>query len=276
QGVPMTMRRITIAALAGLAGVVAGCAASSNTALRMSLSAIHTTTTTTATTTTTTTTPSCADPTASLRPHGGVPTPFQLPAASFVATIRRRGHLIAGVDQNTLLLAYANPLKGQQLEGFEIDLLHQLSMALFGRPDRIAFRALTTDERTTAVQNGSVDIVVDAFTINCERIKKVDFSSVYLQAQQRVLVPSSSKARSMNDLDGKRVCATLGSSSLSTVQLYYPKVIAVGVPQRTDCLVALQRGEVDAITSDDVILDGYHAQDPYTKVIGPPIEPEPY
>ena len=47
---------------------------------------------------------------------------------------RRRGRLIAGVDQNTLLLGYANPLHRQRIEGFEIDLLHELSRALFGSP----------------------------------------------------------------------------------------------------------------------------------------------
>ena len=115
-----------------------------------------------------------------------------------MAAIRRRGRLRAGVDQNTLLLGYANPLHGQRIEGFEIDLLHELSRALFGRPDRIEFHALTTAERLSAVQNGTVDIVADAVTINCYRATQVDFSSVYLSAGQRVLVPADSPARSLD------------------------------------------------------------------------------
>jgi polar amino acid transport system substrate-binding protein len=192
-----------------------------------------------------------------------------------VQAIRRRGHLIAGVDQNTLLLGYANPLHGQHIEGFEIDLLHELSRALFGKPDRIEFRALTTDQRISAAKDGSVDIVADAVTINCYRATQVDFSSVYLLAGQRVLVPSSSPARSLKDLGGKRVCATKTSTSITALE-QYPRVIPYPVAQRTDCLVALQRGEADAITSDDAILRGFQAQDPYTKLIGPTIEPEPY
>ena len=92
---------------------------------------------------------------------------------------------------------------------------------------------------------------------------------------QRVLVPSTSNARSLKDLRGKRVCATEGSTSIAALSKY-PGVIPHPVTQRTDCLVALQRGEADAITSDDAILLGFQAQDPYTKLIGPPIEPEPY
>jgi polar amino acid transport system substrate-binding protein len=192
-----------------------------------------------------------------------------------VEAIRRRGRLIAGVDQNTLLLGYANPLHGQRIEGFEIDLLHELSRALFGRPDQIEFRALTTAERISAAKAGSVDIVADAFTITCYRASKVEFSTVYLSAGQRVLVPADSPARSLKDLSGKRVCSTKGSTSIARLGTY-PGVIPHPVAQRTDCLVALQRGEADAITSDDAILLGFQAQDPYTKLIGPAIEPEPY
>jgi polar amino acid transport system substrate-binding protein len=44
----------------------------------------------------------------------------------------------------------------------------------------------------------------------------------------------------------------------------------------TDCLVALQEGTVDAISTDDTILYGLAAQDPYTNVIGPQFSHEPY
>lgn len=210
---------------------------------------------------------SCAHKTWSLRPTAR-------PGPS-VEAIRQRGHLIAGVDQNTLLLGYANPLHLERIEGFEIDLLREISRALFGRPDRIDFHALTTAQRRSAVQDGTVDIVADAYTITCFRKTQVDFSSVYLEAGQRVLVPSDSTARSGADLRGRRVCATQTSTSIVALKRY-PGVIRHPVAQRTDCLVALQRGEVDAITSDDAILWGFQAQDPYTKLIGPVIEPEPY
>jgi polar amino acid transport system substrate-binding protein len=258
-------RRIgVLAALAALAAAFSACGSTNDDALRASLTALRTPPATSSSTPTPDV--KCARPDWSLRPRG--------PGAS-VQAIRRRGRLIAGVDQNTLLLGYANPLHGQRIEGFEIDLLHELSRALFGTPNRIEFRALTTAERLSAVKAGTVDIVADAFTINCYRATQVAFSSVYLSAGQRVLVPSDSRARSLKDLNGKRVCATKGSTTIAALEKY-PKVIPHPVAQRTDCLVALQRGEADAITSDDAILLGFQAQDPYTKLIGPAIEPEPY
>jgi polar amino acid transport system substrate-binding protein len=198
-----------------------------------------------------------------------------MPRGSFMEKIRRRGYLIAGVDQNTLLFAYFNGLHSQ-LEGFEIDVVRQVAKAIFGNPDAVHFRAITTAERIPAVEDSSVDIVADAVTITCQRRKQVDFSSVYYDAGQRVLVPVNSPVRSVGDLGGKRICATIGSTTIQKLARLTPRPKPYGVPQRTDCLVALQQGLVSAISSDDSILLGFEAQDPATKIVGPRFAKEPY
>jgi len=48
------------------------------------------------------------------------------------------------------------------------------------------------------------------------------------------------------------------------------------VPYWTDCLVLLQQGDVAAVSTDDSILAGLEAQDPFTKIIGPSLADEPY
>ena len=155
--------------------------------------------------------------------------------------------------------------------------MRRLAQAIFGNPDAVRLKAITTAERIPFVQAGRVDVVVDAVTITCARRKLVDFSTVYYDAGQKVLVPSNSPARSVADLAGKPVCATTGSTSLDTLEtLPAPRPVPYPVAQRTDCLVALQQGLVDAVTSDDSILVGFKAQDPYTKMIGPSFAPEPY
>jgi len=111
-------------------------------------------------------------------------------------------------------------------------------------------------------------------TILCSRLKNVDFSSVYFNAAQKVLVLKTSKAASLADLRGQKVCATSGSDSLARIIA----AGAIGVPVQywTDCLVLLQQGDVAAISTDDAILDGLKAQDPWTTVVGSPVSHEPY
>ncbi|MBP2336423.1 polar amino acid transport system substrate-binding protein [Saccharothrix coeruleofusca] len=218
---------------------------------------------------------SCGDPLASLRPTGQQPAPGRMPAGSTMERIQQRGKLIAGVDQNTYLMGFRNPLSGQ-LEGFDVDMVREVAAAVLGDRDAVQFKVLTSDERIPALERGEVDIVVRTMTVNCERRQRVDFSAVYYLAGQKVLVPTSSDADGIEDLGGRRVCATKGSSSLTNVAAAPSRPIAVGVPNWTDCLVMLQQGQVDAISTDDTILAGFAAQDPYTKVVGPRFTTEPY
>jgi hypothetical protein len=60
------------------------------------------------------------------------------------------------------------------------------------------------------------------------------------------------------------------------VQQITPPPIIVTVVTWADCLVALQQREVDAVTTDDSILAGLMAQDPYLHIIGPSMGQEPY
>ena len=75
---------------------------------------------------------STCDPTASsLRPSG----PPQVTPGSFMAKIRARGYLIAGVDQSTYHFGFLNPLTGQ-IEGFDIDMIRAVAKAIFGDPEQ--------------------------------------------------------------------------------------------------------------------------------------------
>ncbi len=214
------------------------------------------------------------DPTASLRPTGAP----QVTAGSFMAKIRARGYLIAGVDQNTYHFGYLNPLDGK-IEGFDIDMVHAVAAAIFGNPAKVEFKAISDAQRIPAVQSGAVDIVAHTMTINCERLQQIDFSTVYFDAGQRILVRSDSTVKSLNGLGGQKVCATTGSTSIANIRADYPGgggPALVAVPYWTDCLVLLQQGDVAAISTDDSILAGLAAQDPWTKIVGPRFSSEPY
>jgi polar amino acid transport system substrate-binding protein len=222
--------------------------------------------------------PTC-NPRASLRPPASMPQPGQMPAGSTMAAIQRRGRLIVGVDQNTYLFGYrdsANDATNGQIVGFDIDIAHAVAKALFGDPNKIQFRAITSADRIPVLQKDQADLVVDSMTINCERLQQVAFSTDYFDAGQRVLVMDTSTARSIDDLGGKKVCAASGTTSIQTIAEEKSHPIPVSVNDWTDCLVMLQQGQVDAISTDDSILAGLAAQDPNTKLIGPKFTDEPH
>ncbi len=207
------------------------------------------------------------DATASLRPStaGG-------PA---VEAIQRRGRLIVGVDQSTNLFSFRDPVSGE-LQGFIVDIAREIGRDLLGDPDKVDFRLLSEPERISAVQNQTVDILAKATTITCARAELIAFSTVYFEASQRLLVPRDSPVQAPADLADKRVCSGLDTTSLATVARVAPAAILVAVQNFDDCLVALQQGQADAVSTDDSILAGMVVQDPNLQIVGPSLEAEPY
>jgi polar amino acid transport system substrate-binding protein len=217
----------------------------------------------------------------SYAPDETLPAPRDMPAGSYMDKIQKRGRLIAGVSADTLLLGARNPISGQ-IEGFDIDLLHAVSQAIFGDPDRIELRVVTAAQRLPVLQDKSVDIVARNMTINCVRWKDIAFSGEYYRSGQKVLVRLGEKTKSggritgMQDLQGKRVCAPNGSTSMEKLRTF-KGLEAVGADAHTGCLVLFQEGRVDAITGDDTVLAGLAAQDPYAEVVqAPAFTAEPY
>jgi len=212
----------------------------------------------------------------SLRPVGAPPAPGHMPAGSTMAAIQHNGQLVVGVDQNTYKFGYRDPATGQ-IVGFDIDIARAVANAIFGnRPNNIRFVAITSAQRIPYLQQHKVDLVADTMTVNCDRLKQVAFSTIYYNAGQSVLVRKDSTATGIASLGGKKVCAAAGSTSIANIAAAPSKPTPVAVLDWTDCLVMLQQGQVDAISTDDTILRGLAAQDPDTKLVGPNFTQEPY
>jgi len=218
--------------------------------------------------------PQC-DPTASYRPMDALPAAGQMPANTTMRRIQDAGNLIAGVDQNTFLFGFRNPTTNA-LEGFDIDRVREIAEAIFGDPNRVQFQVITSKEREEALEKGRVHVVVRTYTANCERWQKVNFSSIYYTAGQRLLVERSSKVTSLEQLSGKKVCAAKGSTSIKTIDAHEANPVPVAVDNWSDCLIMLQQGQVAAVSTDDTILLGMVAQDPNVKIVGEKFTQEPY
>jgi polar amino acid transport system substrate-binding protein len=207
---------------------------------------------------------------ASLRPF-----PTRAEADAAVAYIRERGRLIVGLDIGSNLFSFRDPITGN-ITGFDVDIAGEIARDIFGSPAQVDYRILSSADRITALQNNQVDVVVKTMTITCERKKQVGFSTVYLNANQRILASRDSSITRAADLSGRRVCVVKGTTSLRRVQQISPPPIIVATVTWADCLVALQQRQVDAVSTDDAILAGLVAQDPYLHIVGPSMNQEPY
>jgi len=221
------------------------------------------------------------DPVTSYEPTESLPAPGgAMPAGSTMEKIQKRGRLIVGVSGDTLQFGARNPITGE-IEGFDIDILKEVATAIFGdaNPGRIEYRIITYAQRLPSLESGAVDLVAHTMTINCNRWLRIAFSTEYYAAGQKVLVKLGATTKSIDALAKAkaRVCVPSGSTNLEALQdTKYTGVQIVEKADITDCLVAFQQGEADAITADDTVLVGFAAQDPYAVVVGDAFTSEPY
>lgn len=208
------------------------------------------------------------DPLPSLRPDDAEP-------ADRVPRILERGRLLVGLDQGSNLFSFRDPASGQ-LTGFDVDLARQIAADIFGDPRQVEFRSLTSSNRLEALETDQVDVVIRSMSITCERRERVTFSVPYYQAYQRVLAVRGSGITEIEHLEGKRVCVAAGTTSASRLWSELDRITVLSVNTWADCLVAIQQNQVDAITTDDAILVGITAQDPYLEIVGPQLDVEPY
>ncbi|MFF2927295.1 glutamate ABC transporter substrate-binding protein [Streptomyces celluloflavus] len=193
-----------------------------------------------------------------------------------VDRIKRHGQLVVGVDQNTYRWGYRDPNTGK-LEGFDIELARAIAKDILGPDAKVVFQAVPTNQRITALQKRTVDMVVRTVTINCARKEQVAFSTAYFQAGQQVLAPRTAKITGFDDsLRGQRVCTAAGSTGESELSARRHGARVLTVPNQLDCLVRLQLGEADAVVTDSALAAAQAAQDPTVQLKGKPFTDESY
>jgi polar amino acid transport system substrate-binding protein len=200
---------------------------------------------------------------------------MQFPDDSYMKAIQDRGVLRAGVKQDVLFFGYLNP-RTNKIEGFDVDIVKEIARAIFGDPEKVDLKGMPSAARIPSLMEGTVDIVVSTMTITKARMEQIDFADVYYESGQMILVPGSSEITGIQDTAGKRVCAAKGSTSETNITKFSPEATVVQADLYSECLLAMQQGRVDAVSTDDVILLSLLEQDPTAKLLGPPFTQEPY
>ncbi|HEX5204518.1 glutamate ABC transporter substrate-binding protein [Paractinoplanes rhizophilus] len=168
---------------------------------------------------------------------------------------------------------------GSTYTGFDIEISKIIAKGLGVPESGITWKTTVSANREAYIQQGQVDVVVATYTINDERKQKVNFAGPYYVAGQDLLVPVSSTIAGPEALAGKKVCSVSGSTPAKKIQTDYKQAQLQQFDSYSKCVTALAGGQVDAVTTDDIILAGYAAQEQYAgkfKVVGKPFSTEPY
>lgn len=191
-------------------------------------------------------------------------------------TSREKNQIVWGVKYDTRLFGLMDIATGE-VRGFDIDIAKALTEKMLGRDGNAIFVEVTSKTRIPLLKNGNIDAIIATMTISEERKKQVDFSDVYFDAGQSIMVQKDSPIQSVNDLGANNtVLAVKGSTSAANIREHAPDAKILELENYSEAFTALQSGQGDVMTTDNAILLGMAASNPNYKLVGGTFTNEPY
>ncbi|MEV5890573.1 glutamate ABC transporter substrate-binding protein [Nonomuraea fuscirosea] len=197
--------------------------------------------------------------------------------ASIVDKAKTEKKLVIGVKADQPGLGLRTP--DGSFTGFDVEVATYVAKQLGVEPSGITFKETVTANREAFIEQGQVDMVVATYSITDARKQKVSFAGPYFVAGQALLVRADDAALTGPEaLNGKKLCSVAGSTPAQKVKTEYAKEVQLQ-EERTysACVDRVLGGQLDALTTDNVILAGYAAQHAgKLKVVGEPFSTEKY
>jgi glutamate/aspartate transport system substrate-binding protein len=170
--------------------------------------------------------------------------------------------------------------------GYAVDLCLRIAEVVrqkTGRRDMpVQMLQVTPSNRIEAVKSGKADMECGSTTNNAERRKDVAFTIPHFITGARLLVPAASKVERMEDLEGRKLVSTQGTTPLKAAEQAnrerLMRIQMVEAPDHEAAVRMVEKGEADAFVMDDVLLYGLASNraDPQAlKVVGRFVTTEP-
>ena len=172
-------------------------------------------------------------------------------------------------------------MEGGEPSGFDVDVAKYVAEELGYSEDQIEWKETPTAQRENVLENGEVDMIFASYSINETRKERVAFAGPYFIAGQDLLVNAdNSDIKGPEDLNGKTLCSVTGSTSAQKIKdTLASDVKLLEQGSYANCVTAMQGGQIDVVTTDDIILAGLASTDANAgkfKVVGNPFTEEQY
>lgn len=170
--------------------------------------------------------------------------------------------------------------EGDTYTGMDVAVAKAVADKLGVAEEDIEFVESPSPQREQLLKTGQVDMIFATYSITDKRKAEVSFAGPYFVAGQSLLVGTDSDITGLDDsLDGKLLCSVTGSTSAQKIKDEIPGVELQEYATYSECAEQVANGTLDALTTDDVILAGYAAQDAYKgklKLVGETFSEENY
>ena len=180
------------------------------------------------------------------------------PAPPTFDKIKATGTVVLGVREASAPMAYALGAN-DKFVGYHVELCEHVLKEI--APDaKREYKALTAQNTLALVQNGTVDIGCGPTTNNLTRQQQVAFALTSYVSQVRMAVKADSGITSLEQLAGRTVAASTGTTAVQLLRTYarnknieIPTVLG---KDHFESFLMLESGRADAFVLDDNLLAG--------------------
>lgn len=180
--------------------------------------------------------------------------------------IKETGVITLGVRESSIPFNYN--LGGVRQVGYSYDINMKIVEAIkkqLNLPNlQVKEIPITSQNRITLLQNGTIDIECGSTTNNLERQKQVSFSTSIFVIGTRLLTKSDSGIKDFADLKGKNVVTTAGTTSERLLRSINDEqklgMNIISTKDHGQSFLTLQSGRAAAFMMDDALLYGERAK----------------
>jgi glutamate/aspartate transport system substrate-binding protein len=200
--------------------------------------------------------------------------------------IKETGAITIGFRDSSIPFSYLDD--NQKPIGYAMDICYRIVDAVKKelKLDRLEVKLnpVTSATRIPLMANGAVDLECGSTTNNVERQKQVWFTNTHFLTASRFVSKKSSKLNSIDDLKGKSVVSTSGTTNIKQLtEVNAARNLGINIIPAKDHAEAFLMVETDravAFVMDDILLASFAAgsKDPNGYVISKDAfsKPEPY
>ena len=195
---------------------------------------------------------------------------FTLPAQAQdltgrLASIKERNTIVLGYRESSVPYSYYD--NNEQVIGYSHDIALQIVKdlkAAINAPNlQVKMIAVNAQNRIPLIQNGTVDLECGGTTNNKERAQQVGFSDTISVTETRLLTRTNSDIHSFNDLNGKTVAVTAGTTSERYLRSYVHEknanITIISSRDHSASFMTLETGRAAAFFMDADVLASQRA-----------------
>jgi glutamate/aspartate transport system substrate-binding protein len=176
--------------------------------------------------------------------------------------IKESGAITIGYRETSLPFSYID--NDQKPIGFALDICYKIvdEIKTTLKLDKIDVKLMpvTSATRIPLIGNGTIDLECASTTNNLERQKLVAFSHSYFLTASRYVAKVSSKLKTIDDLKGKAVASTAGTTNIKQLfEANTARQLGMNIltaKDNAEGFLMVETGRADAYVMDDILLAG--------------------